>query len=133
MNQPKPSVKYSFFNQSRRVQFFVILTFPLYIVCRIGLKVAEKSIEKAWNLAGHVLRTSEVVFLVCRNAYNLIVPKLYNGFVLPVFIHPIRLYIIHPVVTTIENIFDSILALCVTVWETATSIYQTLHAYITVD
>lgn len=114
--------KTQFSNQPRYIQFLVVLSFPIYGTCRLGLKTAEKTCEYTWKTMVKIVDTCGLIYRVCRSVYNYIAPKVWNGFIKPWIIQPIKTYIINPIVALITMIFDMTKAICMTVYDVT---YQT--------
>lgn len=112
-----------FSDQPRYIKCLVFCTFPFYGACRLGLKIVEKTVEKTWELGVKVLETCEILYKVCRNVYNKIAPKVWNGFVKPYIVSPINNWIITPIVRVVQYVFDCFMAVCVAVYNTLCSVF----------
>lgn len=108
----------TFSQQPRHIKCLVIVFFPIYGAIRVSWKVICKVTEKTWNLAIHVIDISMQVFDICRNVYNALAPVIWYNFLHPLFVYPVKTYIINPTLELLEIMFVYASVACVSVCNT---------------
>jgi|SRR6478609_1931355 len=124
--ESEPRIKFS--HQPRYVQLLVIITFPLYGACRLGLKIVEKSCEYTWKTMKKVVETCGTIYRVCRSVYNVVAPKVWNGLILPFVVKPIDRYVVSPSVWLLRTVFDIMASISITVYNTMSQIFTSVGA-----
>ncbi len=107
----------TFREQPRHIQFLVIVTFPIYGGVRLTLKGVEETGKKVWELFVKICEVADKVYHICGRIYNYVAPRIWNGFVRPYIIRPIRCFIITPIVTALSFTYDTIVGVCVVVFQ----------------
>lgn len=124
VRKEEPSTRFS--DQPRYIKFLVILSFPFYGTCRLGLKVLNETIKKMWVLGEKVLDVSYRLYKVCKDVYNTIAPKVWLGFMKPCIIAPVNTYIVAPIVSVVRTVFGAVLFACETVYIIMCSVFNSL-------
>jgi|SRR6478752_1708166 len=102
---------YTFSSQPRYVQFLVFVTFPFYGSYRLTKRIIYEVGCKAIDVVESVVRTCRQVYRVCRETYAIVAPKVWNGLIYPLFVLPVKTYIIQPTIRMVQFVFDCIVTI----------------------
>jgi hypothetical protein len=95
-----------FSRQPRHIKALTVLFFPVYAIPRVGLKLVEEISKQTFQLARSIWSLSCKVYCNCETVYKKLAPIIWQGVILPFFVHPLREYVITPILWFLRNLYD---------------------------
>jgi hypothetical protein len=127
LNQSHPHPpSFRFSTQPRYIQFLVFVTFPFYGTYRVIKRIVYEVGMKAIDVAEHVVRTSRAVFKVCQHLYSIVAPKIWNGLIFPLIVHPAKRFIVDPVILGIRFVYDCVAAAIVMTYDVTCAVFEAM-------
>ena len=116
----------NFQNQPRHIKLLVCIAFPFYAIYRVETRAVWELLQVGWRLGIKIADACEKIYTVCRNVYNIMAPKIWNRFIKPYILLPIKLYIIIPIVRLSQYLFDTVSQILSVVFD---SVVQTFKLF----
>lgn len=115
----------NFADQPRYIKGLVFITFPIYGGIRLSIKAIDKFCTKTWNLTVQICKVASKVYNVCADTYNKVAPKIWDNFVNPWIVMPVKIYIIHPIVRLCQITFDVVSSVITTTYNALCTVFST--------
>jgi hypothetical protein len=123
---PSAAPPFSFSTQPRYIQFLVFVTFPFYGSYRVGKRIIYEVGKKVVDTAEHVVKTCRTVYKVCYNLYSIVAPKVWNGLIYPLIIHPVTRFIVHPIIMGVQMIYDCMASVVVMTYNATCAVFTAI-------
>ncbi len=124
--QPDNNERYAFEKQPRHIKFLVCVFFPVYGACRLSLKLVKEVAIKTIEFGDKIINVCGKVYNVCKQVYVHVAPTIYNNFLQPFIIRPLKVLIIEPVIQVFQILFDVAASMCTIVGNVLTSVFTSV-------